>query len=89
MSCKEKPNLPSKNKHYTPLERKVFLQILNDYKHVIEIKKSDSSTLKDKELAWIEICNKYNESTLICQEVKIIITNIYLNIKHFYIMSFI
>lgn len=51
MSSKEKPNLPSKNKHYIPLKRKVFLQILNDYKHVIEIKKSDSSTLKDKELA--------------------------------------
>lgn len=49
-SCKEKPN-SSKNKHYTPLERKVFLQILNDYKHIIEIKKSDSLTLKDKEVA--------------------------------------
>lgn len=80
-SCKEKPN-SSKNKHYASLERKTFLQILNDYKHIIEVKKNDSSTLKDKEVAWIEICNKYNGSTLICQEVKIIITNIYLNIKH-------
>ncbi|XP_039303306.1 uncharacterized protein LOC120357263 [Solenopsis invicta] len=69
MSCTmEKSNLPSKNKHYTALERKVFLQILTDYKHIIEIKKSDSTTLKDKDLAWNEICNKYNQSTLISQE---------------------
>lgn len=77
MSC-EKLN-PSKNKHYTLLERKLFLQILNDYKHIIEVKKSNSTALKDKDVAWNEICNKYNQSTLITQEVKIIITNI--NIK--------
>lgn len=70
MSCKEKSSLSSKYKHYTLMEWKVFLQILNDYKHIIEIKKSDSVTLKDKDFAWNEICNKYNQSTLISQEVK-------------------
>ncbi|XP_071578866.1 myb/SANT-like DNA-binding domain-containing protein 3, partial [Temnothorax nylanderi] len=69
MSCKAKANLlPSKNKHYTLMERKVFLQILNNYKNIIENKKSDSVTLKDKEIAWNEICNNYNTSTLISQE---------------------
>lgn len=58
MSCKEKPNL-SKNKHYTLMERKVFLDILKNYKYIIEIKKSDSTTLKDKDLAWNEINDKY------------------------------
>lgn len=84
MSCK---SLPSKNKHYTSIERKVFLQILNDYKHVIEKKKSDTTTLKDKELAWNEITNKYNQSTLIVQEVKIIIMNVHIKIftGNFYI----
>lgn len=48
MSCKEKST--SKNKHYTLMERKVFLQILERFKHVIERKKSDATTLKDKEL---------------------------------------
>ncbi|TGZ54600.1 Uncharacterized protein DBV15_12043 [Temnothorax longispinosus] len=53
------------------MERKVFLQILKKYKNVIEIKKSDATTLKDKDIAWNNICeeyNEYNESTLISQE---------------------
>lgn len=54
------------------MERKVFLQILDLFKHVIELKKSDDSTIKDKEVAWKEICSRYNESAmnLISQEVK-------------------
>lgn len=68
MSCKEKMD---KSKHYTPMEKKVFLQIVEKYKHVIEVKKSDGATLKDKDVAWSEICNQYNFSTLICHEVSI------------------
>lgn len=68
MSCKEK----FKSKHYTTMEKKVFLQILQEFKHVIELKKCDSATLKDKDTAWSEICTKYNQSTLICHEVRII-----------------
>jgi len=56
------------------MEKKVFLQILKDYKHVIEIKKNNSTTLKEKDVAWTEVCQKYNESTLISQQVRI--TNI-------------
>ncbi|XP_077257677.1 uncharacterized protein LOC143894879 [Temnothorax americanus] len=67
MSCTEKPS-SSKNKHYTLMERKVFLLILEKYKNVIEIKKSDATTLKDKDIAWNNICEEYNESTLISQE---------------------
>lgn len=69
MSCKEKAP-KSKSKHYTNMEKKVFLQILEEYKHIVEIKKSDGATLKDKKCAWIEISNKYNQSTLICEEVR-------------------
>jgi len=61
----------SKNKHYTLLEKKIFFEILKDFKHVIEIKKSDSSTLHDKEIAWNEICKQYNKSSMISQEVNI------------------
>lgn len=53
------------------MERKVFLQILDSYKHVIELKKSDGTTIKDKDIAWKEVCNKYNMSALIYQEVKV------------------
>lgn len=72
MSCKEKPQT-SKNKHYTLTEKKVFLQILEKYKNIIEVKRSDATTLKDKDVAWNEICEEYNESSLICQTVKTII----------------
>ncbi|XP_025158063.1 uncharacterized protein LOC112589350 isoform X2 [Harpegnathos saltator] len=58
----------SKNKHYTTVERKLFVEILKDFKHVIEVKKSDSSTLHDKELAWAEICKRCNNSSMIMQE---------------------
>ncbi|XP_025161640.1 uncharacterized protein LOC105181347 isoform X2 [Harpegnathos saltator] len=58
----------SKNKHYTTVERKLFVEILKDFKHVIEVKKSDSSTFHDKELAWAEICKRYNDSSMIMQE---------------------
>lgn len=68
MSCKEKST--SKNKHYSLMERKLFLQILEKYKNVIEIKKSDSTTLKNKDLAWSEVCKEYNQLALISQEVR-------------------
>jgi len=68
MSGKEKPT--SRSKHYTLIERKVFLQILEKHKSIVEIKKSDATTLKDKDIAWSEICEEYNQSTLICQEVR-------------------
>lgn len=52
------------------MERNVFLQILDLFKHIIEVKKSDGSTIKEKEIAWNEICNRYNESALISQDVR-------------------
>lgn len=54
------------------MERKVFLQILDLFKHIVEIKKSDGTTIKEKEVAWQEICDKYNASALISQEVSTI-----------------
>lgn len=68
MSCKN-ANI-SKNKHYTTLERKVFLEILDRFKDVIERKKSDNTSLKEKEVAWKEICTTYNESAIITQQVR-------------------
>jgi len=35
-------------------------------KSIVEIKKSDATTLKDKDIAWNEICEEYNQSALIC-----------------------
>ncbi|XP_067203792.1 uncharacterized protein [Linepithema humile] len=52
-------------KHYTETEKKFFLRILTKYSHIIERKKSDATTLKDKEEAWNEICDSYNMSSII------------------------
>lgn len=50
------------------MERKVFLEILDRFKDVIERKKSDNTSLKEKEVAWKEICTTYNESAIITQQ---------------------
>lgn len=61
-------------KHYTDTEKKMFLRILTKYSHIIEKKKSDATTLKDKEEAWDQICNAYNVSSIITSKVR----NLYL-----------
>ncbi|XP_070529790.1 myb/SANT-like DNA-binding domain-containing protein 3 [Cardiocondyla obscurior] len=66
-SCKEKTET-SRSKHYTQMERKVFLQILQKYKNVVEVKRSDATTLKDKDIAWSQICEEYNNFSLVCQK---------------------
>lgn len=42
----------------------------------IESKKNDGTTLKEKEVACTEICKRYNESTMIDQEIRIMINNV-------------
>ncbi|KYQ53873.1 hypothetical protein ALC60_07232, partial [Trachymyrmex zeteki] len=51
------------------LEKQVFLEILKDYKHVIESKGTNSSTLKEKAEAWFTFTKTYNDSSLICTKV--------------------
>jgi len=71
MSCKEK-NV-SISKHYTPIKRKVFLQIFHSYKHVERERKM--MVLQEKDVARSEICNHYNQSSLNSQEIRIIVKN--------------
>ena len=52
-------------KHYTEVDKKTFLGIVKKFSHIIENKKSDSSTLKNKEDAWKEITEQYNISAVI------------------------
>lgn len=59
-------------KHYTVLEKKILVEILKQYSEVIETKKSDSSSLKEKDAAWNKITEEYNLSRDIIQEVSII-----------------
>lgn len=59
-------------KHYTVLEKKILVEILKKYSEVIETKKGDSSSLKEKDAAWNKITEEYNLSRDIIQEVSII-----------------
>ncbi|XP_072764481.1 uncharacterized protein [Anoplolepis gracilipes] len=60
--------MASKSKHYTSIEKNLFLQILQKYKHVIECKKSKHDTLREKEVAWSKICREFNNSSLVMQK---------------------
>lgn len=62
--------MATNKKHYTNAEKKFFLRILSKYSHIIERKKSDTTTLKDKEEAWNQICDSYNMSSIITNKVR-------------------
>lgn len=47
-------------KHYTAVDKKIFLEILKKYKDIVEQKKSDGASLREKESAWNEIADKFN-----------------------------
>ncbi|XP_046145524.1 myb/SANT-like DNA-binding domain-containing protein 3 [Osmia bicornis bicornis] len=52
-------------KHFTEIDKNTFVAILKNFAHIVENKKSDSSTLKNKEDAWQEITQQYNMSAVI------------------------
>jgi len=47
------------------------------YKHVIENKKTDDSSIKAKQKAWLKIASAFNASTYINEKVIIIYNNLY------------
>ncbi|XP_029054214.1 myb/SANT-like DNA-binding domain-containing protein 3 [Osmia bicornis bicornis] len=52
-------------KHFTEIDKNTFVAVLKKFSHIVENKKSDSSTLKNKEDAWQEITQQYNMSAVI------------------------
>lgn len=62
--------MANNKKHYTDMEKKFFLRILTKYSHIIERKRSDATTLKDKEEAWNQICDSYNISSITTSKVR-------------------
>ncbi|XP_066601773.1 myb/SANT-like DNA-binding domain-containing protein 3 isoform X1 [Prorops nasuta] len=50
---------------YSDLEKQVFLDILKKYKHIIESRATNSSTIKEKSEAWSLITEEYNKSILV------------------------
>lgn len=46
--------------NFTQAEKIILIDIISKYKHIIENKKSDNITLKDKEKGWKLIENTFN-----------------------------
>ena len=59
----------STSRHYTHVEKEIFLDLLNEFKDIIENKKSDSAALKHKEYAWKQIEEAYNSCHVVSQQV--------------------
>lgn len=56
-------------RHYTPVEKKLLVQILHNYKDIVENKKTDGATVKTKTEAWKLISEEFNSSSLITEGV--------------------
>jgi len=66
-----------KKKNFTSFEKKFLLECMVKYKHVIENKKTDGSSIKAKQEAWLKIASAFNASTYINEKVIIIYNNLY------------
>lgn len=54
--------MPRKNRsaNFSPSETKIFMKIIDKYKHVFDIKGNDGSTNQKKALAWVHVANIFN-----------------------------
>lgn len=46
--------------NYTNEEKITLLNIISNYKNIIECKKTDTVTWKDKEVAWVKVTEEFN-----------------------------
>lgn len=74
----------SKRSIYSDLDKQVFLEILKKFKHVIEAKGSNSSSLREKSEAWSLIVEEFNNSHLISTKVSVIILDL-LSLQFYFI----
>ena len=52
--------MASRNPNFTPFERRVLLDNIKLFKEIIEDKRTDKITTKEKEKAWAEVTKRYN-----------------------------
>lgn len=50
-----------KSKNFSPVEIDLLLSLVSTKKDILECKKTDSVSLKDKEKAWQELAESFNE----------------------------
>lgn len=51
--------------NYSPEEKLLLLNLCEKYKHVIEYKKTDATSWKQKEDTWFKIWNEYNANSTV------------------------
>ncbi|XP_046142825.1 myb/SANT-like DNA-binding domain-containing protein 3 [Osmia bicornis bicornis] len=69
-------------KHFTEIDKNTFVAILKNFAHIVEYKKSDSSSLRNKEEAWQEITQQYNMSAVIsCKRNTVQLKKMWSNMK--------
>jgi len=59
-----------RGKNFTPREEEILVNLVQDFKGIIENKKSDSVTWKDKERAWNQIANLFAATSGTARESK-------------------
>lgn len=76
--CEKKKRAPN----FSPTEKCLLLSIILEFKHIIENKKTDSCTWKEKDEAWQKITEVFNSRTLDnCHRNKDALRKYYDNIK--------
>lgn len=63
--------MASKKHIFSPVEKKVFTDVIKCYANVIENKNTDSASLREKNQAWDNITREYNASPHVTAEVNI------------------
>lgn len=53
----------ARGKNFTEIEKATLVDIISDFKNIIENKKTDGTTLKAKNEAWHEISTRFNAAS--------------------------
>lgn len=56
--------------NFTFFEKQILIRLLNDYKHIVEDKRTDKRTNKEKEKAWTEITDRFNSEADVNKRTK-------------------
>jgi len=60
----------NRSKNFVETKKKILLELIDRYKSVIECKRTDAKSTKEKEDAWKKLCDDFNsESTYMLRTV--------------------
>ncbi|XP_015609107.1 myb/SANT-like DNA-binding domain-containing protein 3 [Cephus cinctus] len=77
----EKTERKKRTSNFTEVEKIMLVDLINEKKHVIENKVTNSATIKEKEKCWEEITNKFNSASTFTYRDTQVLRNCWDNIK--------